>query len=256
MLEQTYLEDLLNNLKIELIKEIAGSKLEVMKKVTELEESLKNINFLYEESKKKITNLEQKGITLEKKVEALTLENCSLKNDLMSVRDDVTELQQRTRVQNIEIAGFPETPRENLFQVLNDIAETINVDFHPNDVNVVHRTKTHRKGVPRPIVVNFYARGAKKEWISKAKERGTLNAKEIHRNLPDSRIFIGEHLCPANKKLLSKARQAASVMAPEERWQYVWPYDGKIYARKATGQPSYQIRGDMDIDKFFCKPKS
>lgn len=180
------------------------------------------------------------------KIEKLNADIQEMEKQLVAFKMQTTDLQQRSRIQNIEINGFPETQNENLALVLTDIAKHIGVNFHLSSVNVAHRTNTQQEGRPRPIIVNFFGRGAKREWVAKARAKRSINSTEINKNLPRSKVFIGEQMCPEYKILMGKAKAAASALG-EREFQYVWFSDGRLLAKKNENCKAFSILTEKDI---------
>lgn len=73
------MEELLIEMKKELISEINSSKTEMMKKLTELETSMNFYNAEYEEHKYKVKELERESAEVKSEMQKLNVENCKLK---------------------------------------------------------------------------------------------------------------------------------------------------------------------------------
>lgn len=243
------IEDLLLALKRDLVMEINASKNETNEKFRELQDSMNFINQQFEDNKKSVLKMGKDVSDAQREINDLKEENLQLKAQLAAVAVDVTELQQRSRVQNIEISGFPETPNENILTILGDVARHIGVEFDENQVNVAHRTPSATNNV-KPIIVNFYSRELKREWVQHARKKRSIKSTDIRRGLPESRIYISEHMCPANKTLMGKAKAAMNAL-PRGTFKYVWFGDGKVFGRKNENSRSITIRSESDIIKFI-----
>ncbi|KAK9730294.1 hypothetical protein QE152_g15329 [Popillia japonica] len=74
-----------------------------------------------------------------KEIDTLKAENISLRADLTEMSKAVHNLEQRGRLQNLEIQGVPQVENENLFAVLKDIGDVIKCSINEEDIEVVHR---------------------------------------------------------------------------------------------------------------------
>jgi len=244
------MEELIDALRKDLIAEFNKSTAETNKKIEELQNSMQFINCKFEENKKVTDKIIVEMADSKRQIVQLEAENSTLKSTLCNVQRDIVELQQRTRIQNIEIKGFPETENEDLMAVLFSLAQFLKVPFEPDCINVVHRTQA-AEGRIRPIVVNFFSRELKKLWVDRARKLRSINARDINRRLANSKIYINEHLCPANKRLLGRANAARRALPAGSLFKYIWSHEGKIFCKKEVGARTEIIRCDEDIVKYI-----
>lgn len=104
---------------------------------------------------------------------------------------------------------------------MKKIAVCVESEIQDSDIEVIHRVPTKDKA-KQNIVVRFASRKVR-DRVLKAAKKHRLNTSSLglKDNLP---IFINEHLCSANKVLLSKALNAKR----EHKWKFTWVSDGKI----------------------------
>lgn len=94
------------------------------------------------------------------------LENVSeLKADVGSCKDQVVELQQYLRIDNIIITGVPEEKGEKLFGRMAGIAAALDVTVADCDISAIHRLPSHKAHPARPrnIVAKLTTRWKKNE---------------------------------------------------------------------------------------------
>jgi len=182
--------------------------------LSEVEAGMSFINEKFEEHKQQVEAVEKKQNENSILISELMKQNQVLQEKMELIQEEVVQLQQRSRIQNIEIAGYPETKNENLIEILENVAAQIGITtFNPNSVNVIHRVNT-RNSKCRPIIVNFYSRQVRYYWISQGRKNNGFSTTTISPNLPQSKIYVGEHLCPANKIL------------PRGEWSVQWSLTG------------------------------
>lgn len=212
--KEVNIESLLQDLKKDILKEIGSVKnklADLKSKVAEIENAMAFFNDKFEENKTEMKKIDTVLNTAVKKIEALEDENREMKLAAKRNAAEIVLLQQRSRIQNIEIQGVPEGRDEKCVDIICDIAKTLQLDVVPADINIAHRTKT-AEGKIRPIVANIYSRCLKQELIVKAKKKKGIDSKTVTSlsTFPASKIYVGDHLCPANKILLAKAKAAAN----------------------------------------------
>ena len=89
-------------------------------------------------------------------------------------------LEKYTRKNSLEIHGVPESAYTTTEEVVFKLAEALNVDVNPNDVEISH--KLHRKGI-KPIIVKFQNHEVKARMY---KERAKLKNGRLSDLYPDS----------------------------------------------------------------------
>lgn len=176
---------------------------------------------------------------------------CHLKDQVSNLRLDLNTIQQRERLQNLEISGIPEKPSENLSTYMMNIAKFVGVDgLSPKDIEFITRPHTHNKTSNRPriIIVKLKTRILRDSIISGARSKKVITTADIGISAPGgpSRIFVNEHLTPSNKLLYLQARRKKA----SSDFSYVWVRDGQIYARKSDKSPLFIIRSAEDLVKI------
>ncbi|KAH9362222.1 hypothetical protein HPB48_002200 [Haemaphysalis longicornis] len=115
---------------------------------------------------------------------------------------EMTLLKQFTRKQNIEIKGMPQEPKESLTEIVQTIAEKVEVQLEPSDIDVVHRVPT-KKLTKTNIIVRFVSRSARNKLLQAAKKKRLTTSDFGFADAGPA--YINEHLCHEYKALLGKA---------------------------------------------------
>ncbi|XP_022194553.2 uncharacterized protein LOC111052228 [Nilaparvata lugens] len=165
-------------------------------------------------------------------------ENCQL-------REEINFLQQRSRIENIEITGVPQTDSENIYSVLGAVAKAIGVPYKDDDIAIAHRVPN--TGGNFNIIVKFVARKIKIAWLEAAKKKRGINSSDLGLGLPKSAVYINEHLSPINKQLLGKAKE----LRKNGKLTYVWVKSGKIFVRKDAASLAKQIVRESSLKNFI-----
>ncbi|KAH9372283.1 hypothetical protein HPB48_013622 [Haemaphysalis longicornis] len=136
----------------------------------------------------------------------------------------LVQLEQHSRVANLEIKGVPFCKEEDLTEVIARIGEAIQEPVTPADIEVVHRVTTAKSPTVKNIVVQFASRKKPDVFLEKARPvRLTSSNLAFDSQAP---VFINEHLCAPLKRLLGKA----IARTRKVNWKYVWVRNGTIFA--------------------------
>lgn len=210
----------------------------INEKFSELNSNISTLNRTVDSLRTSLDRLREENITLKNQCNELRSENSKLKRD-------INDLQQYSRLENLEIVGVPETKNENVYSVLESIAESIGIQFKSEEVSIAHRVPSAKNNI-KPIVVRFTSRLTKMNWKLASKKKGRLCSSELKKNLPSSTIYINDHLTPYNKFILGKARK----LKQNKKLSYVWVKETKILVRKEQDSPVKRIFSEEDLRQF------
>lgn len=240
----------------ELVKAMTDLSAQFDSKQSELKQDLKHviesemesvktsmgfINEKFEEFRTEISELKKTLSDVKNVNQEMKKENNRLTNEVKTLRHELTELQQYSRRNNLEIKGIPPAPSENLISVMTSICHLLSTEFDESDVEAIHRVPSKNKDEPN-IIVKFASRKVRDSILKKAKKQ-RLNTTLLSFDDHENPVFINEHLCPAIKILLGKARKAKK----EKQWKHTWVSDGKILMRKTDTSHVLHITCDADL---------
>lgn len=173
---------------------------------------------------------------LETSNEFLKSENKVLRDRLTSLQLHVEDLDQYNRNRNVEIDGIPETQNENIETVVNQLSQLVGVNLNfANDVQAVHRVPTRRKSGIKPIILQFSNRQKRNTFLQRAKTV-KIKSTSFMPSVPETFVYVNEHLTPYNRELLYKAKQLK-----EKGYKFVWPKEGKIFVKKSESHTDKAI---------------
>uniref|UniRef100_A0A8D9EWT0 PHD-type domain-containing protein n=1 Tax=Cacopsylla melanoneura TaxID=428564 RepID=A0A8D9EWT0_9HEMI len=167
---------------------------------------------------------------------------------IIKLEKRVVALEQRTRINNIEISNYPENPNENIRDIVKMICAKMEVQITDADIQATHRVPRFNKGI-KNIVVNFSSRWTKNKVLMATKDfrkvkKRQLLASDVSQDLPADTFYVSEHLCPEMKQLLKKTK----IFARANNYQYVWVKDGVINLKKnAEARNVFAIGSDLDF---------
>ena len=112
----------------------------------------------------------------------------------------LNNLEQRTRINNIEIVGLtkPSPLETDTLVALNLLNNEIGANVQQEEIEALHEVLSKRKDDKRIVVVHFKHRGRRDEILALAKGKLRNYNKPLDSK---DRIYINEHLSPENKRL-------------------------------------------------------
>lgn len=215
----------------------------IEKELKPLKEAMEFINKQFEEFKSEIGDLKNEIAIVRTENRAIKNDFSRLTTELKETRKELTELQQYSRRNNVEIKGVPVQEKENLVAVIKSISTYLKVDINESDLEVVHRVPTREKSQSN-IIAKFISRIPRDKFMNATKkQRLTTTIIGFEGSTP---LYINDHLCPANKVLLGKALKAKR----ENNWKFTWVSGGKILMRKTENSRVLHITCAEDLSQI------
>ncbi|CAH2107682.1 unnamed protein product [Euphydryas editha] len=140
-----------------------------------------------------------------------------LKQSLDKLLHEQNIMQQRERINNLEICGIPEYKNEKVSEYLISIAKIVGIDLSIEDIVHIHRVPTRLPNRPKNIVVK----------------------------LKSTQLKYG--ILSAIKKGVSQPTKEAANAA---NYKYIWIRNCRIYVRRSDTSPSVLIRDITDLKKI------
>lgn len=226
-----------------------------------LSSKIDNLNTRFEGLESRFCHLEDRVTVIEEKNKTVT---SKLQHDLAAANAEIAALQwdkerseQFSRLNNMEISGVPVTSGENLHTILNLVCVKVGISLDQRDVDRVHRVRRFESvsdnaaGRQEPsrhpaIIVRFTRRICKDRVLAAMRARRILTTADLGLPGSSSNIYLGDHLTPASKLLLRRARELKNELA----YQYLWIRDGKIMMRKSDKSKVILISKTEDFTKL------
>lgn len=176
----------------------------------------------------------------------LARKNQNLEIKVKELQNKINKIEQRSRLNNLEIHGVPVTTNEDPMKIVLSVANLMKAEIKREDVDICHRLpkKPH---IEHPgLIVYFKHQSARNEFLS-AKKNTVLytNNLELPQKLPPHRIYISENLTAYNRKIYNLARKAKL----QNSYKYIWIKDGVTYLRKADWSKTICVRYENDLSK-------
>ena len=187
---------------------------------------------------------------------ALKKENDTLKIQVTTLQRDVQHLEQHNRGQNLEIAGIPEKPQEDIGSVVMTVLKKIDSGVCDADVDITHRVgpttptdSAHATSArrPRSILVRFSSRRVRNKIYDQRKSLKEVKLADLGLGFRETtNVFINENLTPEMKQLLYKA----NIARKNKSHRFLWTQNGKILVKKSPDAPAVLIATEADLSKI------
>jgi len=203
--------------------------------------------------------------SIHKSLEVLTKENEDRKNEHLQVVEEIQagreeveklkaqirDMEQYTRRNNLEVVGVPVSTGEDIYSLIEKIAEVIGVDFHREDISVAHRVPKPRRSTPGTnphpnIIISFVSRTAKSAWRTAAKGK-KLNTTQLSDSFTQRSFYLNDHLTPYFKDVLWEARN----LVRENKLAYAWVDECKVLVKKSTTSTTRRLTSKEDIAQYL-----
>lgn len=174
---------------------------------------------------------------LRSELEQSKQEVMKLKSDNVVLGNQVNDLHQYIRRENILITNYPEQANESIETIVCQLGDKIGVPLNfKTDVQAAHRNPS--KSAVKPIIVRFTNRQVRNAFIKAAKSKKM--------KLNNSPIYVNDHLTPANSKLFYEAR----MLVRAKKIKAAWTYAGNIYVKKAENSLGVRVQHLDDLKPF------
>ncbi|KAH6946862.1 hypothetical protein HPB50_015651 [Hyalomma asiaticum] len=123
-----------------------------------------------------------------------------VRNEMLEKR--VADLEQYSRLTNVEVKGVPLKKGEDCRAILKRMGDVIECPVSEFDIETVHRVPS--KSSEQNLIARFVSRDKKNEFIRKAR-KARLRARHLgFSGANDTAVYVNDHLTISNKTLFAK----------------------------------------------------
>lgn len=206
-----------------------------------LEISIASVQTSLDGVREKLASVEKENVQLKEECTKLMEANDKLSKRVWDIQGSVMDLEQHSRLQNLEVRGIPVTEGEDVYAVLKEVSRALDLPYSRSGISVAHRLPTPKKNkFPPTIIVQFVSRSTRAEWLAAAKLK-RLQTTDLLPTFNPAPVFVNEHLTRHNKELLVGAK----ALVKSGRLAFAWAKEGKVYVRTSVGSKARRIFWDL-----------
>lgn len=173
----------------------------------------------------------------------LATENKALKDENKQLTRRVSELEQYSRLNNVEIKGVPATKGESCLAVIQSMGDAVGCKIAPEDVDTVHRVPAKKD---TNIIARFCSREKKTEFLKKVRKARLTTAALGFSPNNQKPLYANDHLTQERKRLFAQALE----MKKAKGWKHLWTDHCVIKARRTDDSRVYRISSAGDLAVF------
>lgn len=219
----------------------------VSKKLDDFEANLNFYGEKVEQSCATLKSLEQKLISVEKRLDKSETENKELKTRLRTLEIQIQESTQKDYMSMMEISGIQNKEADP--KVVTDII-LAKAGFQPGEVKMKVNKMTKPVGEERRektvITVRFESQEVRNEVLTRIKKNKVWSKLDNTINSDKSFITVNEALSPYYKKLFFEARKVKI----EKGHKYLWVQNGNILFKKTENARIVRLSCMDDLGKI------
>lgn len=164
--------------------------------------------------------------------------------EIDALKTQIEDLQQRSRINNLEINGVPQKSTENVMDIVTKIFSKVGIT-ESNLIDACHRIPhmSHSNATPKAIIVKLISR-SKKNVLAAMRHVKNLTTDQVGLDCANSKIYINEHLTHTQKILYKKVRDQC-----KRQNIGFWTRDGKIFVWCTKAGRSIHITDESVLNK-------
>uniref|UniRef100_A0A1Y1KQY7 FP protein C-terminal domain-containing protein n=1 Tax=Photinus pyralis TaxID=7054 RepID=A0A1Y1KQY7_PHOPY len=197
-----------------------------------------------------VPQLQEKIQQLDNDNKKIVQQNAFLHRQNQELQDRVGDLEQRSRIKNLEISGIPEIPGENPTDIALNIFRLIGIELTATVIEACHRVPTRNPRKSKPIIVALNSRQLKNNILNTYRTKfkaSKITVSNLYPTINDDKIiFLYDHLTVKNKNLLYESKK----FAKDNNYKFTWVRDCKLFLRKNENSPIISISSMSDIEKL------
>lgn len=179
-------------------------------------------------------------------INELKNDNENLRSKVSTVENQVFDMEQYSRLNNVLIMGLPEKPKENRWDILSNLVEKLDFRLTPADIDDCHRLNVRNTDQgPRPFILRFVNRHMKRAFQIHC--RRMKPSAELFGGKKEEAIYVNDHLTAQTIELKNYARDKLTAIGYKVSTENCVVVAWKVREKKIF------LRNRSQIETLLCK---
>ena len=212
----------------------------ISKQINEINQRVTSLENEQKEQGKALTFYGEEIESLKKEIRNIQTAGNEATISTSRISKSVGKIEQERNLKTLIVDGVPPTNRENLFMVIEKLANELEVSCSSVDIDSVFRIRPKTdSSKPPAIIVKFNNMGARDALYDGRKQmvRQNITTKSISLDGDGSPIYINEQISIDEMELSYKARQKKKELS----YKYCWTFHGNVYMRRERSSDPIRI---------------
>ena len=194
-----------------------------------------------------LTKAENANVTLTKELDCTRKKLHEQAKEIDDLENSQDELEQYTRKNSLEIVGVPETAYPSTEELVIRVAEILNVEIKPEDIEISHKLK---RKYTNAVIVKFLSHKVKMKLYKQRTKLKNVKVSDLFPSFANAtrdtgqRIFINENLTSYRRELFGKVNKKRK----DNLIVSAWTMDGKIYVKTSPDGTPVRIYSEGDLE--------
>lgn len=190
------------------------------------------------------------------KIEKLESQGEDDRKYISSLESKIDDLQRENRKCNLEIKNVPlqkNESKDTLISMITELGNTVACPIQKSDIKDIYRIKSRKDNLKTsPVIVETTSTLLRNDILKMCKSFNTRNernrcAKHLGMlNIPETPIFISEHLTARASRLYYLAREFKKA----KNYVHCWTSYGKVYIRKPDNSQVILVSSEAQLHRL------
>lgn len=219
---------------------------DTIKELSEQNSKIISINKSMEETLDKNIKLYE---DLKTSVQLMSKQHQESLSRIVYLEDQVEYMQRQQLSSRLEINNLPKSDKEDLYEVINKIHSSLNLNILKDDIVNVYRINNKNKTVVVQYKLNRIRNGILRtvKKYNKMNLDKPYNANHVEASWKEEILYFSESLTTRSKGILFAAKKFKKSC----NYKYCWSANGQIFLKKMEGSPAILIKSQEQLKSMY-----
>lgn len=221
-----------------LLKEIRDRLGKIEEKTERIENKIKDQNKIISKMEAVLEEVTQ----MKKEIDLIKVKNMELTRKINTLEKGEEQTERKMIRNKMEIIGIPESPMENIKELVMLIANQTEVKVSGEDIGTCYREK-NRSGKEGRIIAEFRNSQIRDKIMVYAKKK-KLRLKDINREPADRNVYVNELLTKKTREIFYHAKQ----IVRDKKWSKIWIYAGTVHIKQENTGNQIKVESMDEVE--------